>query len=398
MQSGAATRRLAAIQRQIQPPSANSAASPAYRGTVRMATSFAEPLDNQSVRLAQRYTVVWDDAAKAPLRRRGRLLWGQTVRRVLLVKKRRNDPALGLARIIAEWLQSRKVTVLVEPSAEKDFSGIPGIIPHVVDSPAEDIDLVIALGGDGTLLHVSRLFDRGDRYGPLPPCLVIGMGSLGFLANFKVADWTPVLTRVLDGEPMPVTMRTRLRCAVVNPDGTRKCLHHVLNECAVATRRQGALGKLLLSVDGDLVTQVEGDGLIVATPTGSTGYNLSCMGPIVSPSVPATLITPIAPHSLSFRPVIASELSQIEVNLPVGARSGSIEVSCDGRLAAVLPPGGSVRVRTSRFPLPVLTCSALDRDWFQGITSKLQWNVRGTTQPDDDPLPPLGEDSDSGRE
>eukprot|EP00756_Hemistasia_phaeocysticola_P017970 Hpha_TRINITY_DN15565_c4_g7::TRINITY_DN15565_c4_g7_i1::g.108011::m.108011/K00858/ppnK, NADK; NAD+ kinase len=396
MQGGgaAARRRLAALQRHIPLSKSNTGASQAFgRGFVPGRLGHT---DSHAARLAERYTVVWDDAARAPLRRRGRLMWERPVRRILLVKKRRHDPALGLARIMAEWLHSKKVTVCVEPAALHDFGGIEGIVAHKEESPAEDVDLVIALGGDGTLLHVSRLFDKGDLYGPLPPCLVIGMGTLGFLANFQVTDWMPVLTRVLDGEPMPVTMRTRLRCAVVNPDGSRRSLHHVLNECAVATRRQGALGKLALTVDGDLVTQVEGDGLIIATPTGSTGYNLSCMGPIVSPSVPATLITPIAPHSLSFRPVIASELSAIEVHLPVGARSGSIEVSCDGRLADVLPPGGSVRIRTSRHPLPVLTYAGLDRDWFQGITTKLQWNVRGATQPDDDPLPPHGEDAGEG--
>eukprot|EP01065_Artemidia_motanka_P045462 TRINITY_DN6690_c0_g1_i1.p1 TRINITY_DN6690_c0_g1~~TRINITY_DN6690_c0_g1_i1.p1 ORF type:complete len:409 (+),score=75.11 TRINITY_DN6690_c0_g1_i1:58-1227(+) len=342
----------------------------------------------------QRYSVVWEDAAKAPLRRRARVNWCTGVRRVLLVKKWKNAEVRAIARDIASWLHLRDVHVLVEPEAVPDFEGL-SVQTHMED-PAESVDLVVALGGDGTLLHVARLFDRGDAYGPLPPCLVLGMGSLGFLANFVSNDWEQVLSKVMGGDGVHATMRTRLRCAIVDPDGRRLSLHHVLNECAVAGRRQGALGKLCLSVDGDIVTTAEGDGLIVATPTGSTGYNLSCGGPMVSPSVPATIITPIAPHSLSFRPVIASELSAIEIHLPVGARRsrGGVEVSCDGRLAGLLPPGGSVRIRTSRYPLPVVNAGGLDRDWFQGITTKLKWNTRGAVQADDDVWPPHGEDAD----
>eukprot|EP01062_Namystynia_karyoxenos_P071009 TRINITY_DN66422_c0_g1_i1.p1 TRINITY_DN66422_c0_g1~~TRINITY_DN66422_c0_g1_i1.p1 ORF type:complete len:445 (+),score=129.34 TRINITY_DN66422_c0_g1_i1:123-1337(+) len=388
----AAARRVSALAAQCAVPPPASAHARRAQGTRARASSAA--LDgHEPERLPGRYSVVWEDAVRAPLRRRARLSWPMPVQRVLLVKKWRDEEVRALARQIATWLHARGVSVLVERSALPDLGDLAGVGPLNPDSPADGADLVVAVGGDGTLLHVSRLFDRGDHYGPLPPCLVLGMGSLGFLANFVSGDWEPVLSRVLDRQgAVPATMRTRLRCAVVDPDGRRLALHHVLNECTVACKRQGALGKLCLCVDGDTVTTAEGDGLIVATPTGSTGYNLSCMGPIVSPSVPATLITPIAPHSLSFRPVIASELSQIEVHLPAGARSREVEVSVDGRLAATLPPGGSVRIRTSRWPLPVVNATGLDRDWFQGITTKLKWNTRGAVQADDDSYPPHGED------
>merc|ERR1719230_1741450 len=103
---------------------------------------------------------------------------------------------------------------------------------------------------------------------------------------------------------------------------------HALNECVVLSRGQ-SIGKLSVFVDGSFVTLVEGDGLIISSPTGSTGYSLSCGGPIVSPSVPATLLTPIAPASLSFRPMIISEMSQVELVLPLGARMGEAKVTID---------------------------------------------------------------------
>merc|ERR1740122_955522 len=104
------------------------------------------------------------------------------------------------------------------------------------------------------------------------------------------------------------------------------------------------MGKLALFVDGTFVTLVEGDGIVISSPTGSTGYSLSCGGPIVSPSVPCMLLTPIAPASLSFRPVLISELSQVEVILPPRARTGEATVVVDGRDMGTLGRGGKVQV------------------------------------------------------
>ena len=117
------------------------------------------------------------------------------------------------------------------------------------------------------------------------------------------------------------------------------------------------------------------DGVIVATPSGSTAYSLSAGGPLVAPSVPATLLTPVAPHSLSFRPLVLPELAELRLTLPLDARCGGARVTFDGRHATRLPPGGCVVIATARAALPCITHAALDLDWWEGLVSKLAWNA-----------------------
>ena len=135
-----------------------------------------------------------------------------------------------------------------------------------------------------------------------------------------------------------------------------------------------------LKVDGQPVTTVQGDGLIISTPSGSTGDNLAVGGAMVAPSVPCMLLTPIAPSSLSFRPVIIPESSKIEVLIPGSARTDGRAIF-DGHRMEVLRHGESIIVETSQFPLPVINSASHDRDWFDSIIEKLQWNARVQQKP-----------------
>eukprot|EP01062_Namystynia_karyoxenos_P002788 TRINITY_DN10988_c0_g1_i1.p1 TRINITY_DN10988_c0_g1~~TRINITY_DN10988_c0_g1_i1.p1 ORF type:complete len:683 (+),score=171.39 TRINITY_DN10988_c0_g1_i1:71-2050(+) len=332
--------------------------------------------------------VEWEDLTLdvpiRDLRRRALIRWQSPVRKVLLVKKWQNERATRTARRVAQFLGEQGVEVAVEGSQLADYAGAAVSVVEEED-PANEVDLVVTLGGDGTLLHLSRLFDRGDGYGPLPPCIVFSMGSLGFLANWSVegTGWHDALSRALRGtvHPLHATMRTRLRCVVRN-GAAGETLHHVLNECVVLSRGD-AIAKIRVFVDGDFLTLMEGDGLIVATPTGSTGYTMSCGGSVVAPSVPCTLLTPIAAASLSFRPVIVNEMSTLRLELPRGARAKRLDVIFDGRKDATLLPGGHVEIQTSRWPLPVINVAHLDRDWLDGLSSKLKWNARGAEQEDE---------------
>lgn len=276
--------------------------------------------------------------------------------------------------------------MLVEAADVADYDGCPGVEPLCTEqgAPKAAVDLVVSLGGDGTLLHAARLFrflECGD-HDLLPPCLVLGAGSLGFLASAAAANWRSVLEMALQGteRPVPCTLRTRLLCTLRTAAGDTVAMWHALNECVVLSRGQ-AIGKLRVFVDRSFVTLVEGDGIIISSPTGSTGYSLSCGGPIVSPSVPCTLLTPIAPASLSFRPVLISEMSTVEVWLPAGARLGAASVVLDGRHMGMLERGGSVTITVAR-PLPVLNVAVLDKDWFAAINRKLKWNARDAEQAD----------------
>lgn len=234
---------------------------------------------------------------------------------------------------------------------------------HAPPAPRPEIDLCVTLGGDGTVLHLASLFS--DDRCPLPPVVSFAMGTLGFLTPFSAAEAPAVLSRLLARggaeEPVFCTLRTRRQCEV-RWRGAAQWTHTVLNECLLDRGDSPAMVLLEVSVDGRRVTTVQADGLILAPPSGSTAYSMSAGGPMVAPSVPCTLVTPVAPHSLSFRPLIVPEHSVIEVHLPAASRAQA-RASFDGRHAMRLPRGASIVCRASRYALPVINRRSLDADW-----------------------------------
>ncbi|CAN0333555.1 unnamed protein product, partial [Laminaria digitata] len=225
---------------------------------------------------------------------------------------------------LVEWLQSQGLTVLVDPTEDMELGDDgqvvgPVFMPNVgrfdAHTLATQTDFIICLGGDGTVLKAAQYFDDSA---PIPPTLAFGLGSLGFLAPFDPDQSQSMISRVLEAyrRPISVTLRTRLRGEVYSRKGQLERVFYSLNEFIVNRGISGVLSTLEVFVDGQLVTTAQGDGLIVASPSGSTAYNISAGGCMVSPLVPATLITPIAPHSLSFRPILTSASSEITVSLP----------------------------------------------------------------------------------
>ncbi|GLI59240.1 hypothetical protein VaNZ11_001086 [Volvox africanus] len=315
--------------------------------------------------------VKYNDSAALRLRRRALIKWQPGApSKVLIVKKPKNPAASAKLQEIGLWLRSRGIEVFVErvvwaTECKQDFSIFD---PH---ANRHDIDFCISLGGDGTVLYLTSLFEEDE---PLPPVLCFAMGTLGFLTPFDAANYEATLERVLDtnSQPLYCTLRTRKRCEVVY-DGRLEAVHHVLNECVLD---RGAFpGAVLLEifVDGSYLTNVEADGLIISTPSGSTAYSMSAGGPVVAPSVPCTVFTPIAPLSLSFRPVVIPESSSICVHLPTCARSHA-RASFDGKKPMRVRRGTSLFFTTSLCPLPVISLGPMDTDWYEGITSKLKWN------------------------
>ncbi|CAN0090631.1 unnamed protein product, partial [Ectocarpus fasciculatus] len=188
--------------------------------------------------------------------------------------------------------------------------------------------------------------------------------------------------RVLEAfrRPISVTLRTRLRGEVYSREGQLERVFYSLNEFIVNRGISGVLSTLEVFVDGELVTTAQGDGLIVASPSGSTAYNISVGGCMVSPLVPATLITPIAPHSLSFRPILTSASSEITVRIPDTARADGW-MSHDATEAVAMKKGTFVKLSTASIPLPTVNQRELDGDWFQSIRDKLNWNLRTLQTP-----------------
>mmetsp|Transcript_2748 Transcript_2748/g.10157 ORF Transcript_2748/g.10157 Transcript_2748/m.10157 type:complete len:396 (-) Transcript_2748:32-1219(-) len=335
--------------------------------------------------------LMWMDEVKMKLRRRARFRWEKSPKTVLFVKKVGDREVSARSREMAEWLLRRGLQVYVEPEAKAtgDFPG--DCEPWTPQDDTVDIDFGVVAGGDGTLLHFANLLGENEYYRsgrndvrPLPPCVSFGMGSLGFMTSFQSEQFERVLDQVVgaceEGREIYTTLRTRLSCMKKTKDGRLRPAFSCLNECVIDKGLHPGLGKIELAVDGQAVTTVQGDGLIISTPSGSTGYNLAVGGAMVAPSVPCMLLTPIAPSTLSFRPVIIPESSKIEVSVPASARTEG-RVIFDGHRMELLGHGESVVVETSRFPLPMINSNPRDQDWFNSITEKLQWNARVQQKP-----------------
>ncbi|KAL6785311.1 hypothetical protein ACKKBG_A03315 [Auxenochlorella protothecoides x Auxenochlorella symbiontica] len=241
---------------------------------------------------------------------------------------------------------------------------------------ASAIDLVVTLGGDGTLLWACSLF--GDA--PVPPIVAFAMGSLGFMTPFPAARLCTVLSRVAStAHGFPIMLRHRLQGTVLREAaGEAACPSPplmVLNELVIDRGTAPSLTNLHVYADGAFVTVVQGDGLIVATPTGSTAYNLAAGGSMVHPGVPCLLFTPICPHTLSSRPLVFPEHVALTIVVPREARAG-VYASFDGKHRVLLAPGDGVAVRASQFPVPTVCNLDASNDWFRSVRDGLNWNAR----------------------
>ncbi|KAF8894940.1 hypothetical protein CPB84DRAFT_1682585 [Gymnopilus junonius] len=288
-------------------------------------------------------------------------------------------------------------------------------------------DFVVTLGGDGTVLFTSWLFQR-----IVPPVLSFALGSLGFLTNFDFADHQAVMDSCIDNG-IRVNLRMRFTCtvyrAVANEEGKgRKAVKkadtgeiimknleksgwealeggwsgsftgsegksrakdkeimcfttrpvetfEVLNDLVVDRGPSPYVSLLELFGDEHHMTTVQADGLTVATPTGSTAYSLSAGGSLVHPEIPAILITPICPHTLSFRPMLLPDSMELRICVPYNSRS-TAWASFDGRGRIELKQGDHIKVAASRYPFPTVCADKQSTDWFHAISRTLKWNER----------------------
>jgi NAD+ kinase len=252
----------------------------------------------------------------------------------------------------------------------------------------DKIDFIICLGGDGTLLHVSTLFQKS-----CPPVLSIHLGSLGFLCPFDYENYKEYVNATIKGN-VPLLLRTRLKCklerkplnsltasvesstqnladdtnqddTILIPPPANKDEWLSLNEIVVGRGPSSYLCNLDLYINDYLVTTVQGDGLIISTPTGSTAYAMAAGASMCHPSVPAIIIAPICPHSLSFRPIVVP--AGIDLHISLGSDSRSTAwYSVDGRNTSELLPGYRLKITNTEYPLPTISRSDQINDWFEG--------------------------------
>ena len=273
-------------------------------------------------------------------------------------------PGVGeVAERVGASLQRHGHSVIHRPAPEGDW-GEGGF--HTQAPDPDKIDLVIVLGGDGTLIAMAARIAAAGREIPI---LGVNFGSLGFLTEIRIDELYNSLEQVLEG-----TADFDERAVLVadaHRDGECFDSRTVLND-VVFTR--GALSRMIelsVSVSGGFVTRVKADGLIVASATGSTAYNLSAGGPIVHPAVDALVLTPIAPHTLTHRPIVIPGDSVVEVAPQIDEETF---VTFDGQSGYPLKPGDIVRVRKSERTLRLVKAPA--RSYFELLREKLKWGER----------------------
>jgi len=273
-----------------------------------------------------------------------------------------DSQVLESIRVLAGHLPAKGARMLVD--AAEPGRHLPDAIDRVpAESLAEQADLIIAVGGDGAMLNAARLAARIGI-----PMLGINRGRLGFLADVSPKDQLEPLDRLLAAD-FDSEKRMLLRAEIVTDSGTTDC-GLALNDVVVKRQDTGRMLEFESYVDGTYVNTHGGDGFIVATPTGSTAYALSCGGPIVAPNLEAIVLAPICPHTLSDRPIVIPAASITEVKL-AQEHTESAEVCCDGEVAGRISGGDRLRVAAAEQQVELIHPRGYD--YYEILRSKLHW-------------------------
>ncbi len=262
---------------------------------------------------------------------------------------------------LVSLLRARGITPLLDPDTARQVAdGHPPAAP--LDAIGAEADLAIVVGGDGTMLSVAR------RLAPLGvPLIGINQGRLGFLTDVALAQMPAVLAAMLDGAY--VEERRTLLAATIRRAGHADEEALALNDVVVNRGSHGSVIEIGVDIDARFVYGMRADGVIVATPTGSTAYALSAGGPIVDPAVPALALVPVAPHALTYRPIVIADSATITIDVQRGIDAA---VNCDGQAYFALAEGDSVRVRRAGFTARFL--HPLGHDHFTMLRQKLHWS------------------------
>jgi NAD+ kinase len=284
------------------------------------------------------------------------------LKRVSIVAKHHAKEIASVLITLVEWLEARGVTTYLESAlaplvgARKSFS---------LSKLPRDADVFIVLGGDGTLLSVARAM--GSRQFPI---LGVNLGNLGFLTDVAVKDLYSTLEAISEGQAF-IDSRMMLNAELVRK-GEVLLRDIILNDVVIT---KGAIARIIevaIDVDDQFVAVIRADGIIVSTPTGSTAYSLAAGGPILHPTLEAMILTPICPHTLTYRPVVLSD--QVTIELTLRGDPGEVFLTFDGQASEPLEPGDVIRVRKSRYGVKLL--SLPDQNYFKVLRHKLRWAER----------------------
>eukprot|EP00878_Enallax_costatus_P011014 GHUV01011504.1.p1 GENE.GHUV01011504.1~~GHUV01011504.1.p1 ORF type:complete len:438 (+),score=175.42 GHUV01011504.1:507-1820(+) len=316
----------------------------------------------------------------------------------MVIKKLGRELTHEFMEVVEYLTEAERMHVVVEPRMydEALAAGLPTdrlftYTPQEATRLADYVDFVVCLGGDGVILHASSLFRRH-----IPPVVSFHLGSMGFLTNHPYPDFRKELRQVIygyqklatcsmDNNDLPansnalgvmITLRMRLSCSIVRAGAQEPDQEYeVLNEIVVDRGSNSFLTNIEAYINGNFITRVQADGIMLATPTGSTAYSVAAGGSMVHPNVQAILLTPICPHSLNFRPIILPDYIEMELRVPETSRV-SAWVCFDGKQRQELHRGDSVFVRMSENPVPTINRADLTTDWFESLERCFRWSNR----------------------
>ncbi len=292
------------------------------------------------------------------------------IARVGIVAKRGLRAASDHLERLATWLREHRLEAVFETETAALAGAGNGAVSRSRDDLPAHVDLIVVMGGDGTLLSMATRIAQAGRDIPI---LGVNFGSLGFLTEIRIDELYSALDSVMAGA---ATVDER---ALLSADAYRNREHFdsriVLNDVVFTKAALSRIIELSISVSTGLMTKVKADGLIIASATGSTAYNLAAGGPIIHPRVDAIAITPIAPHTLTNRPVVIPGNEVIEVRPNLETADDEVYVTYDGQTGYPLQKGDVVKVRTSSTARLRLIKSP-GRSYFEVLREKLKWGER----------------------
>lgn len=284
------------------------------------------------------------------------------LKKIGIYAKKNHPDVEQIASAICERFKREQIEVLLEDSLAEQVGQVNG---YAGEEIPELVDLIIVLGGDGTLISVARLVGELNV-----PIVGVNLGRLGFLTEITRDELPEMLERLI-ADDFQVSDRMMLDASIHRNDKVVGKFT-VLNDVVI---NKGALARIIdmeTSVDGRHLTSYKADGLIISTPTGSTGYNLAAGGPIIYPDINSLLITPICPHMLTNRPIMVWSRSVIEIK--VSFEDDVVFFTGDGQVGRKLLPGDRVEVRRSESRTRLV--SSPSKDYFEILRTKLNWGQR----------------------
>jgi len=282
--------------------------------------------------------------------------------KVGIIAKRNKPEAIDTSRKLMKWLTSRGIEVILDEALAQKVAGGKGR-PSKTDF--SHVGLLVVLGGDGTLLSAARLIGNGKV-----PILGVNVGGLGFLSAFSLDELYPALERILSKD-YETEKRMMLTTSVIRNSGIL-AEYSVLNDVVINKAAIARIIDLETSIDNHYLTMFKADGLIISTPTGSTAYSMAAGGPIVFPSLQTIMLTPICPHTLTNRPILVPDSSQIKVTIK--SPNENIFLTFDGQVGQSLQADDVVKIRKSEHAVQLVKSPF--KDYFEVLRTKLRWGER----------------------